>query len=777
MIGRFPDPNIAEALQRVPGLSVFRDQGEGRYVLVRGSEPRLTAVSIDGVETPAPDGQFRFVALDVIPSDQFAYMEVNKTLMPDMDADGIGGAINLVTRSATHGGSSEITLGLGRNQLVSDGIRQGSFSWSDRYGPDQELGVRVGGSFHRTDRGTDANEPIYGLVDLGGGPIVVLADFKLRDYLIQRRRMSLTGNFDYEVSERSSLFLRTIYSRFTDWELRRELRYRFDKGTPVSTTAVVGGRVERELKDRYEAQDIYSALLGGEHRISADTRLDFRLSYAYAAEEEPDRRDVTFRLDGVDMGYDISDTDFPVITTDPDAVDIFDETAYGIDELVSENNETTDKALSARIDVSQTRTFGALRGELKSGLKVRSKSKDRRKDIRVYGWAGDHLSLAQVADDFEDDEFLDDRYRFGRSPGPRELEELFAAERDGLFVENGVASRVESDPNNYDASEDTYAAYVQAKTGVGRWLALVGGRFELTDIEYESNEVVFDDDGRYEATNKTRGGNDYGRFYPAAHLRFRLDDRTNLRVAWTNAISKPDCYDLAPYSVVNRNDEEVLRGNPDLDATTARNFDALAERYLSSVGIVSVAVFRKNLEDYIYRRTFDEAAGPFAGYEVTQPVNGGSATLTGMELTWQQQFTFLPGWLNGFGVYANYTLTDSEADLRGRTGSIRLPGQAETVTNAALSYQKHGLSARLALNRHDEALQSIGESEFRDVWVDGRHQVDLSVDYRVRPEFRLFAEFANLTDQPFRAYLGRSDFPLLQEFYSWWWNVGLVVEL
>ena len=261
LIGRFPDPNIAEALQRVPCLSVFRDQGEGRYVLIRGSEPRLTAVSIDGVETPAPDGQFRFVALDVIPSDQFAYIEVDKTLTPEMDADGIGGAINLVTRSAVDGGRSEITLGLGRNQLASDGIRQGSFSWGDRYGADREFGIRVGGSFHRTDRGTNANEPLYGLVDLGDGPLVVLADLKLRDYRIQRRRMSLTGNFDYQVGQGSSLFFRTIYSRFTDWELRRQLRYRFDKGTPVSTTAVVGGRVERELKDRYEAQDIYSALV------------------------------------------------------------------------------------------------------------------------------------------------------------------------------------------------------------------------------------------------------------------------------------------------------------------------------------------------------------------------------------------------------------------------------------------------------------------------------------------------------------------------------------
>ena len=766
-IGRFPDPNVAEALQRVPGISVFRDQGEGRFVLIRGLEPRLTAVTIDGVETPAPDGEVRVVALDVIPSDQFAYMEVDKALVPAMDADGIGGAVNLVTKSAPNRASSKVTIGLGRNQLVSDGIRQGSFSWGDRLGSDGELGVQIGGSFFSTDRGTDANrirwEPVLNL--------------DLLDYIIRRRRMSLSGNLDYQRGEDSSLFLRAIYSRFTDHEFRRRLRYTVLELEPESLTGSGVGRVERHLKDRYEAQDIYSFLLGGEHPIADDMRLSFRLGYAFAAEKEPDRRDSGFEIVGPVLTYRILDTDYPLVTAE-DGAGIFDPDAFVLDELVYEDNETTDKALIARLDLSKPHGVGGVRGELQGGVKFRLKSKDRVNDVRIYDWQGDDdLTLGQVVGDFEDEDFLDDRYRLGRTPDPNAVERLFDTERDRLFVEDVEGSRQATDPSNYDASEDIYAAYLQAKSTIGPWRFLVGGRYELTDLTFDSNEVVLDEDGSYEETNAVKGSNDYGRFFPMLHLRYQLDEQTNLRAAWTSSIARPDYYSLAPYSIVEREDEKIERGNPALDATTASNFDLLAEHYLSTVGVVSIGLFYKSLDDYIYIREFEELAGPFKEYEVTQPINGGGAKLRGLELTWQQQLTFLPGFLNGFGVYTNYTVTRSEAELSDRADDIRLPGQAETVTNAAIGYQKHGLSGRLAFNHHSEALREVGEDAQRDRWVDDRLQLDLSLNYRVQPAIRLFAEFANLTDEPFRVYVGQQDLPILQEFYSWWWNVGIKLDM
>ena len=118
--GRFPDPNVAEAIQRVPGISITRDQGEGRYVLIRGTSPRLTSVTIDGEAIPAPEGEVRYAALDVIPADQVATIDVNKTLTSDMDADGIGGAVNLASKEAVDQTTIlKATLATGYNRLVT----------------------------------------------------------------------------------------------------------------------------------------------------------------------------------------------------------------------------------------------------------------------------------------------------------------------------------------------------------------------------------------------------------------------------------------------------------------------------------------------------------------------------------------------------------------------------------------------------------------------------------------------------------------------------------
>ena len=548
-IGRFPDPNVAEALQRVPGISVFRDQGEGRFVLIRGLEPRLTAVTIDGVETPAPDGELRVVALDVIPSDQFAYMEVDKALVPAMDADGIGGAVNLVTKPAPNRPSSKVTIGLGRNQLVSDGIRQGSFSWGDRLGSRDELGVQFGGSFFSTDRGTDANRILWQPAVIDGELAIVPEKFDLLDYIIRRRRMSLSGNLDYERGEDSSLFLRAIYSRFTDHEFRRRLRLELE---PESLTAGSGvGRVERHLKDRYEAQDIYSLLLGGEQSIADDMSLSFRLGYAFAAEKEPDRRDSGFEIKEAGLTYDLQDTDYPQVTAEDEA-GIFDPDAFTIDELVYEDNETTNKALVARLDLSKPHSIGGVRGEFQGGVKFRLKSKDRINDVRIYGWEGDDdLTLRRVVGDFEDEDFLDDRYRLGRAPDPNAVERLFESERNRSLVEDVEGSRQATDPSNYDASEDIYAAYLQAKSAIGPWRFLAGGRYELTDLTFESNEVLLDEDGSYEATNAVKGSNDYGRFFPMLHLRYQLDGQTNLRAAWTSSIARPD-YTASPRTALSK---------------------------------------------------------------------------------------------------------------------------------------------------------------------------------------------------------------------------------
>ena len=773
LIGRFPDPNTAEALQRVPGLSVHRDQGEGRYVHIRGLDARLTHVTINGVAIPAPEGQIRSVALDVIPADQLASIEVHKALTPDLDADGIGGSVNLITKTPSlERRLFKASLAGGYNNLVSQDNLQGSVTYGDRAG---RLGFLVSGSYYRTERGTDANEMTWGAEDFDEAEHTVLEDLQLRDYLITRERIGLSGSVDYTLTAHSFLYLRGIFNRFGDQEDRRRLRVRFDKGDYDTPTQVSDARLERETKDRYEVQDIYSLQLGGEHLLADRFALAYSLSMSHAQEKEPNRRDMTFQQKKVDVSYDMADPDFPAFTIEND-VDPFDPAAYAFDDLVIENNITTDRNVTARLDFSIPYRVGSGVGSIKLGGKLRHKTKDRLNDIRILdGFDGD-LMLDQVVGSFEDPDFLDGRYQIGRSANPDQVE-AFYNEHAALFELNENDSHEDTDPANYEASEQVTAGYAQTTVTVGRLQTLFGLRYEQTDLDYIGNTVVFDDDGNYEATTPVTGANAYGRLFPMLHLRYRLFDQTNLRLAATRTLARPHYYDLVPYRFIKREKEELEQGNPLLQPTDAANLDVLVEHYIRPLGVFSAGVFYKRLDDYTFHSLSEVDGGVYDGYEVVQPVNGDRATLRGFEVNWQQQLTFLPGFLDGLGVYANYTYTASETRVPGRAATITLPGQATHMGNLAISYEKHGFSGRIAANLHGAYLNLVGEDADDDVYYDRHVQIDVSASQRVRPNLRVFVEMINLTNTPVRYYQGASSRPIKQEYYSWWSRLGLKVDL
>ena len=210
-IGRFPDLNTAEAVQRIPGASISRDQGEGRYVQVRGLPPGLTNISINGEQIPSPEGEFRYVALDVIPIDQLASIEITKTITPDMDGDAIGGSVNLITKSA----KDDVprisgTVAGGYNNLMDDFTNyQVQASYGQRF---NKLGVSFNGSIFRNNRGSDNNEFIYRQEDFGSGDEFVLDQLQLRDYEIERQRIGLSSTLDYKFNERSQIYIKSIYN-------------------------------------------------------------------------------------------------------------------------------------------------------------------------------------------------------------------------------------------------------------------------------------------------------------------------------------------------------------------------------------------------------------------------------------------------------------------------------------------------------------------------------------------------------------------------------------
>ncbi|MBC8111317.1 MAG: carboxypeptidase-like regulatory domain-containing protein, partial [Verrucomicrobia bacterium] len=268
-IGRFPDPNAAEALQRVPGVNIERDQSESRYVLVRGLAPQFTNISVNGEQIPSPEAGVRFVALDAIPSDQLSSMEISKSLTPDMDGDAIGGSVNLITRMAQSSTPSiSGSLVGGYNNLMQRFNWQGSLQYSQRFGKDEKLGLMFNINHYTNRLGSDNWER-----DIQDDAKAVDEHrLELRDYELTRTRFGSSATIDYKFNPNNQVYFRALYSRFTDREWRR--RYVF---LPADD------EIERLTKDRFEEQAVSSFNLGAKHSFSKFL-LDYEVSYAYATQ-------------------------------------------------------------------------------------------------------------------------------------------------------------------------------------------------------------------------------------------------------------------------------------------------------------------------------------------------------------------------------------------------------------------------------------------------------------------------------------------------------------
>jgi TonB-dependent receptor len=755
-MGRFPDPNAAEAIQRLPGVSVFRDQGEGRYVLIRGSAPALSSMTINGERIPSPEGDVRYVALDVIPADLLAGIEVSKTLTPDQDADAIGGSVNLVTKSPVRGLSLfDLTLAGGYNQLTSDHIQQFAGTFARRFGADEKWGLILGGSWYNTNRGSDNIEFDWDDQDL--------EELQLRDYIVNRERRGITGTLDYQFDDQvSRLYLQGIWNDFSDQEFRRR-----------TTLALLDGEAERELKDRLEIQKIMS-LAGGGSQLLGSARLDYRMSYSYAEESEPKARYPVFVAEDLDFTVDRSDPDRPRYSETTGR--LTDYSAFEFDGYELNDNRSTDRDFTTSLDFTVPYGLGSLPASLRLGGKARIKKKDREDNLTIYdGFDGDYV-LSDVVGGFEDKGFFKGGckgcYELGRIADGKKSWEFFQANRS-LFELDGDGTRADSDAEDFDADENVFAGYVMTTVDAGRWRFIPGVRVEYTDLSYRGNEVTFDEDGDYESTRPVSETNSYVHVLPGLNMRLRLDERTNVRAALTRSLARPNYWDLVPYRLVSREDDELELGNPDLDVTTSTNVDLLFERYFQSIGLFSAGVFYKRLSDYIYESIYDVTSGPYAGYEAVQPVNGGNATLWGLEFAFNQQLTFLPGALSGLGIYANYTWTDSEAEIIGRASGNRLPGQAKHIANLSLSYEKYGFTGRLALNHFGEFIDEVGDEPSEDRIHDARSQLDLSMAYTLGRNAQLFLEVINLTDECFCFYRGDPSRPEQKEYYSRWGHLGI----
>lgn len=745
-IGRFPDASAPEALQRVPGVALERDQGEGRYVLIRGGAKEFTNVAINGASVPAPEGDNRQVALDAVPVDILESIEVTKAITPDMAADAIGGAVNLVTRKAPAQRLVSAELAAGYAPIREEPAGKATLTLGQRFGSDDRLGVLFSGSWSNRQFGSDDIEPEFDFEEPGLADDV-LVEFQTRHYTLERQRIGGTVSLDYRLSPTSELQLTGAYSEHRDTEERR-----------VMNNVIEDNELLFEHKNRREFLEIASLKLEGEHVLGSGLQLDWGVSGSRSGEDTPYDSEIFFIQEDVSFSPDMSDPD----RIRPGAAPGAYQSDFVFDEIDRGESSTTDTDLIGFADLSIPYTLSErTTGRFKLGFQVRDKNKDREVTTNVYELAdGPDIILGNgIGVPFDNDGFVPGNYPFVPSSTTGD-EILDFLDRFGARLEG--EQDIEDDTEDYDLNETVAAGYLMTEINLGDdLLFLPGVRYERTDYRGDG----FEFDSETETLSPVTAEQNYDNWFPMAHLRYRLDQRTNIRLAYTSAIARPNYFDLIPFRI--RDDEDLELGNPDLQPTTSRNVDLLFERFDDRIGLISAGLFAKWLDDPIFVFVTENDLGG----DTEQPGNGESGWIRGVELAAQQQLTFLPGALSGLGLYANYTYTDSEGTLpSGR--QAQLLGQADHTLNAALSYEFGPFSSQVSFNWRDSYIDEYGDDAVEDEYVGDRHQLDLQASWRVGSG-ALFVELNNLTDQPFVLFQGDEERPRQIEYYRTWGQVGV----
>lgn len=778
---RLPDLNTAEILQRIPAISIVRDQGEGRYVQIRGTDARLTSVSVNGERITAPDAGERYVGMDVISASQAASIEVVKALTPDMDGDAIGGSVNLVTKSGFDSDRPYFNFqaGSGYSDMLGKPLWQGNFTYGTRLGADDKFAFAITGNYDYWKRNTNDLELGYNKVTAGTTVVpYALVDMDLRDYIVERERFNLAANFDYRPNENNQFFVRGMYNNRDDYEYRRNLYVRPSKGTFTDANTVTNAKIYRSLKDRLERQNIGTFSVGGLHKMS-NLNLDYSLAYTKGGTQKADETDPTFVMSKkVNLSLNQGDPQRPTyaITSIGATFDQFNAANYKLDGVKWNNDDAHDRDYLGAVNLKYSFELWNHPSQLKFGGKMHIREKVKSQDRWVYKKDGADLLLTDFVGD-DGISIVDGAYRVGQAIDGNKFREYFKAQKDKTGGLIGSVDHENSEAASFKADENISAYYAMNTLSMDNWMFLVGVRHEFTGTTNNSHQVLLDANGNYVSTTNLESKINYNTFLPMVHIRYKLSPMTNIRLAYTSGLARPNFYDLVPYRVILSEDNQINEGNPTLKPTTAASLDLMGEHYFQAIGMVSGGIFYKKLNDIIFTQTTRVVGGTYDGWYHSQPINGGSSTLFGFELNWQQQLTFLPGFLNGLGISANYAHTKSTADVGGRLERSMLPGQAENTGNVAISYEKYGFSGRFSISYNGSFTEEVGEDAEHDRIYKNHMQMDFSASQQVYKGLELYLEIINLNKEPMIYYMGQSTRPLQQEYYSWWMHAGVKFQL
>jgi TonB-dependent receptor len=849
--GRLADQNIADALSRLPGIAVEKDQGQARYINVRGQPRRWVNISIDGINIVSPEG--RETRYDNIPTAIASQIVVNKAVTPDMAGDSVAGNVDIRTRSAFDYRGRRITgnLQLGRLELGGGREIDTSLVVADKFF-DGKLGLLAQASFYEREQVTDnwETDPYLrpGGVLLGAsGPSGIdrrpgsetrrwAREYENKPYRLTRGNISGSLRADWRPTDTDKLFFQTVYSEFTDKELRNNYIFRLDNGSTNTATTVCpavtapqttsgvndictgnsptlgtvyGARINANFRTGDIKEYIFTNTIGGQHaRFGWD--FDWRLNFT----ETEDGQDLIgqpfFQSPGavtsrptVDYNFtDVANNTVRLFRTDVTGnvrsrgaaiTNIDDFPMTFVDVISAEGGEIT-SAWTGKLDATRDIQAFGFDTSVKLGALYTSRTKKRR--LTTYRATFDNVAAAgavqpSYADivsggSFKGDYALGYNFSYYSADKVRDLVDSLKARKIGAFQDGSG--------DFFEVTEDILAAYAMATVKLDWGNIVFGGRVEQTENtatalpQIGANRVLTSF-----TTQETA-------FYPSVHVNYNFNDEMKLRLNINTGASRPDFDELAPNFTIDDGPGTISGGNPDAKPEKAVGFDAYFEYYMKPQGYLQVGFFYKSISDALFQQqtSFGSNALNIDGrdrstYSYTTTRNGGDGFIRGIDLAYNQfaeefvEANDLPKWMGGLGVRLSATFSESEISvpaigLASPSRKAALPGASDVVYNAALVFEKYDISMKLAYQFRTKWLQAVGgyttvnnvivPDGNGDIYWNDSQGLNFSARYQLNDTFEVTFDAVNLLDSPGRRFADSEANPIEYETFGARYLVG-----
>ncbi len=787
IITSLPNTNIADAVGRLPGVSLERDEGEGKYVQIRGTEPRLSNLTVDGINIPSPESAVRNIKLDVIPAELVDSIQVSKTLTPNQDGDAIGGSVNLVTKSAGDKPFLSISGMGGHTPIILDGgsyIDQFTGAAGKRFGGNKRMGVFLGGSYDYNRRGIDDIEPAPGTAQLNGAAstdpfYAVLPTTDFREYHYDRTRYGFAGTVDYQFSPGTVLFIRGLFSEFEDYGGKWIYTPNINSWDTPTTSSDPSNNFTYTDSPRFPDYQIGNISATYSH-AAGPWLVAATAAFSRSRADNEDFPAAGFQgPSGMSFNVDRSNPyrpKFNILSYANPGDNIYDPTQYTVTGITLTKDHSAQINLQGSFDLTRTYNWNGHMGTWQAGAKVRNAHKFDDVNDPNYSVSGSTgpFTLSNVENNYHAPDYYNGTYDYYTKGRTSDWPSILAAMNAniGAFTVNPTIY-------TFNLHETIPAQYFMNTIDVGRMRYVAGVRLEETISDFFTTDSTL---------GKTT--NSYVDFMPNAQVRWSFAKNSDIRAVYGRGIARPNYGDLVPKQTFNGTKNQVSEGNPGLLSTRSNNFDILAEHYFSTVGVVQGGFFYKQISNPIVTTQHIIAAGqPNAGFIDVQPINLPGAHIGGLELAWEQHFKSLPGELRGLAIFANYGYSFSQAqytwvyqDANGNnvsaTDNRALPRQAPNTFNLNPTFDTHHLTVRFGLSYNQANIYAYnwagvpGDTTVNgpkgptgDNYLYSHIQYDAEVGYTLPYGFKLTAAGLNLSNEVFGFYQGSPQYPIQREYY------------